>query len=292
MLTPVWRTPRAEILDLEALGSSGLEDRSTRARPSVPPLGLLFAYLYATLHYIVTPAVLVWIAVRRRDGYRPARNALLAATAIGLVGYWLLPTAPPRLLDAGFTDTMATFSGVGWWGDAASAPRGMEALSNQYAALPSLHVGWAVWVALCLSPAQPQLAARTLGVGLSRADDRRRDGHRQPLPHRRSCRHRLRRLRQLARHGSLTGDSLCRPARTEPREDLVSTIEPPPRPAATARGTTPGWTRIVPCIQGGELVVRRSSRPPCWGCRPRGQLLGARCRTWALAAGHPGHARR
>jgi hypothetical protein len=117
---------------------------------SLPALGLISAYLYATLHYLVTPAVLLWTALRRRHGYRAERNALLIATVLGLVGYWLLPTAPPRLIDAGLTDTMAAFADVGWWGDAASAPRGMEGLSNQYAAMPSLHVGWAVWVALCV----------------------------------------------------------------------------------------------------------------------------------------------
>jgi hypothetical protein len=140
-----------QLLHLEALAHLDVERPLNALITQVPALGLTFAYLYATLHYLVTPAVLLWVAVRRRAGYRQARNAILAATAIGLIGYWLLPTAPPRLLDAGFTDTMATFSGVGWWGQAASAPRGMEALSNQYAALPSLHVGWAVWVALCLS---------------------------------------------------------------------------------------------------------------------------------------------
>jgi hypothetical protein len=139
-----------QLLDFEALGQLDVERPLNALITAVPALGLTFAYLYATLHYLVTPAVLLWVAVRRRAGYREARNAILAATAIGLIGYWLLPTAPPRLLDAGFTDTMAAFSGVGWWGQAASAPRGMEALSNQYAALPSLHVGWAVWVALCL----------------------------------------------------------------------------------------------------------------------------------------------
>jgi hypothetical protein len=139
-----------QILDFEALVHLDVERPLNALVAAVPPLGLLFAYLYATLHYIVTPAVLLWIALRRSDGYRRARNALLIATAIGLIGYWLLPTAPPRLIDAGFTDIMATFSDLGWWGDAASAPRGMESLSNQYAALPSLHVGWAVWVALCL----------------------------------------------------------------------------------------------------------------------------------------------
>jgi membrane-associated phospholipid phosphatase len=111
-------------------------------------LGLLCAYLYATLHYLVTPLVLGWVGIRRREAYPRARSALLLATAFGLLGYWLAPTAPPRLLDTGLTDTMAVFSGAGWWGDAASAPRGMESLSNQYAAMPSLHVGWALWVAL------------------------------------------------------------------------------------------------------------------------------------------------
>jgi hypothetical protein len=139
-----------QILDLEALAHVNIEGPLNSLFSAVTVLGLLSAYLYATLHYIVTPAVLVWIALRRSEGYRHARNALLVATAIGLVGYWLLPTAPPRLLQAGFTDIMAAFSCAGWWGDAASAPRGMESLSNQYAALPSLHVGWAMWVALCL----------------------------------------------------------------------------------------------------------------------------------------------
>jgi hypothetical protein len=69
-------------------------------------------------------------------------------TAIGLTCYVLLPVAPPRLLpDAGWVDTMKTWSHVGWWADAASAPAGLEHLTDQYAAMPSLHVGWAVWCA-------------------------------------------------------------------------------------------------------------------------------------------------
>ncbi len=136
------------ILYLEEVLHLDIERPLNALAVGVPAVGVSFAYLYATLHYLVTPAVMLWIAVRRRDGYRRARTSLLAATALGLVCYWLLPTAPPRLLDAGFTDVMATFSGVGWWGDAASAPRGLEGLSNQFAAFPSLHVGWAMWVAL------------------------------------------------------------------------------------------------------------------------------------------------
>ena len=140
----------AGILRLEELAGLAVEAPLNEWLTTVPAAGLVAAYLYATLHYLVTPAVLLWTAVRRRTSYRVERNALLAATVLGLIGYWLLPTAPPRLIDAGLTDTMAAFSDIGWWGDAASAPRGMEGLSNQYAAMPSLHVGWAVWVALCV----------------------------------------------------------------------------------------------------------------------------------------------
>ena len=138
------------ILDIESWLHLDLELPLNQLVSALPLVGLLFAYAYATLHYVVTPLVLSWIAVRRAPSYRLARNALLLATVIGLVGYWLLPTAPPRMLGSEWVDTMSQFSGVGWWGEAASAPRGMEGFSNQYAAFPSLHVGWAMWVALCL----------------------------------------------------------------------------------------------------------------------------------------------
>jgi PAP2 superfamily len=149
-----------DILDLEAAFALDIERPLNALVTAIPPLGLLAAYLYATLHYVATPAMLVWMAVRRRGAYKVERNALLIATAIGLLGYWLLPTAPPRLVDAGLTDTMAAFSDLGWWGGAASAPRGMESLSNQYAAMPSLHVGWAVWVAACLAAHAPRRLVR------------------------------------------------------------------------------------------------------------------------------------
>ena len=137
------------LLDLEAAARIDMEQPLNAAVHAVPALAVLADYIYASLHYVLTPVVLVWLAVRHRAGYRRGRNALLLATALGLVGFWLLPTAPPRLLEgAGFLDTMAVFSDWGWWGEAASAPRGMEGLSNQYAALPSLHVGWALWCAL------------------------------------------------------------------------------------------------------------------------------------------------
>jgi len=113
---------------------------------ALPGLAVTANYFYATLHYLLTPAVLVWLHRRHGGVYRSARAVLLVATVIALVLFWLFPTAPPRLLPAGFVDTMATWSSYGWWSDAASAPRGLTSLSNQLAAMPSMHVGWAVWV--------------------------------------------------------------------------------------------------------------------------------------------------
>jgi hypothetical protein len=101
-------------------------------------------YMYATLHYIVTPLVLVWLWRRHRNDYSRARTTLMVATIFGLIGFTLLPVAPPRMLP-GFVDTMAKYSNFGWWSQDASAPRGVGQYTNQFAAMPSLHVGWALW---------------------------------------------------------------------------------------------------------------------------------------------------
>ena len=101
-------------------------------------------YMYATLHYLVTPIVLIWMWRSHRDAYPRARTTLMVATILGLVGFSLLPVAPPRMLP-GFVDTMAQYAGTGWWSTDASAPRGVGSFTNQFAAMPSLHVGWALW---------------------------------------------------------------------------------------------------------------------------------------------------
>ncbi|WP_328677632.1 phosphatase PAP2 family protein [Streptomyces sp. NBC_00322] len=117
-----------------------------------PALGIPADFAYASLHYLVTPAILVWLFRRRPAHYRAARTWLMLSTLLGLVGFTLVPTCPPRLLDAGqgFVDTMAQYGSYGWWGGEASAPRGMGAMTNQYAAMPSLHVGWALWCGVML----------------------------------------------------------------------------------------------------------------------------------------------
>ena len=115
-------------------------------------IGVPADFWYASLHYLVTPAILIWIFRSRAVHYRAARTWLMTSTFIGLIGFTLLPTCPPRLLSAGygFVDTMAQYSSYGWWGGEASAPRGLGGMTNQYAAMPSLHVGWSLWCAVML----------------------------------------------------------------------------------------------------------------------------------------------
>ena len=103
---------------------------------------------YASLHYLITPLVLVWLWRFHPENYRPALLALIAMSAVGLVVYVVLPVAPPRLLpNSGWIDTMSSWSQIGWWGNGGSAPAGFEHLTDQFAAMPSLHAGWAVWCA-------------------------------------------------------------------------------------------------------------------------------------------------
>ncbi|MFJ5719867.1 phosphatase PAP2 family protein [Streptomyces sp. NPDC093149] len=140
------------ILDLEKTLHINFEHPLNRLFTAHSSIGIPADFVYASLHYLVTPAVLVWLFRRREALYRRARTWLMTSTLLGLIGFTLLPTCPPRLLDAthGFVDTMAQYSSYGWWGNGASAPRGMSGMTNQYAAMPSLHVGWALWCGILL----------------------------------------------------------------------------------------------------------------------------------------------
>ena len=134
------------LLDLEAALHLDVEAWPNHLLAGVPGLALAASYWYSALHYLVTPAVLVWVYRRHALGYRRARNALVLATGLGLVGFVLLPMDPPRMLP-GYVDVLAATSAHGWWGSDASAPKGLGGLTNELAAMPSLHVGWALWCA-------------------------------------------------------------------------------------------------------------------------------------------------
>lgn len=144
------RDRASELLHLESLLGLDVESWASTATAGVALLAIGASYWYATLHYVVTPLALLFVYRRHRDDYRRVRNGLVIGSAIGLAGFVLLPTAPPRLMSSGFTDVLATYADHGWWSDHASVPAGLGALSNELAAMPSLHVGWAIWVAWAL----------------------------------------------------------------------------------------------------------------------------------------------
>ncbi|MCM1967642.1 MULTISPECIES: phosphatase PAP2 family protein [unclassified Streptomyces] len=154
------------ILRTEELLALDLERPLNRLFTGQAVLGIPADFVYASLHYLVTPAVLVWLYRRRPQQYRFARTWLMVSTLLGLVGFALVPTCPPRLLDAsyGFTDTMAHYSAYGWWGGEASAPRGLGSFTNQFAAMPSLHVGWALWCGIVLWSCARRPLVRALGA--------------------------------------------------------------------------------------------------------------------------------
>lgn len=115
----------------------------------------LASWYYQLMHLSVTLGVLVWLYLRRPVAYRPARNALILVNGIGLVVFWLLPVAPPRLL-AGFVDS-GVASGV--------AQHVTHISPDVYAAMPSLHIGWATWVVLQVWTATESRTGRWLAAG-------------------------------------------------------------------------------------------------------------------------------
>ena len=145
----------AELLDIESALHLSWEGALNQLFTVSRGLSLFGSFWYATAHYVVTAIVLLWLYRRGAAIYGPARLALVIGTIIALVAYLLLPTAPPRLF-GGYADVLALTSGDGWWGGDASAPKGLGGLTNQLAAFPSLHAGWAMWVALVLQRHAPR----------------------------------------------------------------------------------------------------------------------------------------
>lgn len=130
-------------------------------------IGVASSFWYATTHYFVTLGVLIWLYRRSAALYVTARRALVGASLMGLAFYLLMPTAPPRLVQGGYHDILSLNSGIGWWSQNGSAPKGMGDITNDLAAFPSLHAGWSLWVAIVLILAGvPRIVQ---GIGLAYA---------------------------------------------------------------------------------------------------------------------------
>jgi hypothetical protein len=123
-------------------------------------LAQLLDYYYSTMHFIVTISVMVWLFVRRSHIYRGARTVLVTTTLLGLAGFYLYPTAPPRLLPKlHYVDTVVKFH---TWGSLADPDIAQH--SNQYAAMPSLHIAWALWSGIAIFVCARRWWVRCLGL--------------------------------------------------------------------------------------------------------------------------------
>lgn len=113
------------------------------------PLIIAANYFYGSLHFVVTIGVGVFLFRRWTDDYPFWRNTLAIATATALIGFTFWPLMPPRLLPAsyGFVDTLAKYPTLWTFNSGA-----LHNISNQYAAMPSVHCCWALWCACALVP--------------------------------------------------------------------------------------------------------------------------------------------
>ncbi|WP_248844921.1 bifunctional glycosyltransferase 87/phosphatase PAP2 family protein [Streptomyces griseorubiginosus] len=149
-----------QILDLERFLHIDIEHWANHAVVKVGWLRNFFDQYYESLHFVVPLSVLAVLYWRRPVDYRWARASLGFATLLALVGFWLYPLAPPRLMPAlGVIDTV---HGVQ---DFSKPDYGtLTALTNQYAAMPSLHFGWALWCGVVIAVVAPRWWMKGLGL--------------------------------------------------------------------------------------------------------------------------------
>jgi PAP2 superfamily len=121
-------------------------------------LGLWVSYYYDNAHFIVTFALLGYLWWRRGDIYRPLRTSLVLINVAGFIIFWLYPVAPPRMLD-GFTDVVQASGVYGSWHSGALASD-----ANQLAAMPSLHIAWALWCSVAIWRITKRPALRAIAV--------------------------------------------------------------------------------------------------------------------------------
>ncbi|WP_217237108.1 phosphatase PAP2 family protein [Streptomyces sp. AC555_RSS877] len=137
-----------------------VEESVNHAVNSVTWLIVGMNYYYATLHFVVTLCVLVWLFRSHPGRYAAARLVLFSTTGVALVGYYLYPLAPPRLMNGGhFVDTVMVHQ---TWGSMASGD--LKHMSNQYAAMPSMHIGWSLWCGLTIFALASVPWVRVLGL--------------------------------------------------------------------------------------------------------------------------------
>jgi hypothetical protein len=124
----------------------------------VPVLPAMLGVAYMSLHLGATALAVRWVYRNRPDAFPIVRTTLIVSTAIALVGYVLYPATPPRLAGIGFDDTVSAHTGLNLSSDL------LGAFYNPYAAVPSLHFGYALLVGVALAVLAQRRWVRVVGA--------------------------------------------------------------------------------------------------------------------------------
>jgi hypothetical protein len=149
-----------QIMSIERALHIDIEHAVNHAVFKIDWLREFFDFYYTSFHFAVPLTVLGILYWRRPVDYRWARSTIGLTTILALIGFWAYPLAPPRLMpDLGIIDTV---HGVQ---DFTQPDYGtLTSLTNQYAAMPSLHFGWSLWCGLVIAIVAPKLWMKALGL--------------------------------------------------------------------------------------------------------------------------------
>jgi hypothetical protein len=128
---------------------------------SFKPIVIAANYFYGSMHFVVTIGAGIFLFRKFPDDYPLMRNTIAITTTLALIGFVTYPLMPPRLLpdSFGFVDTLDRYPT--FWSFNSGA---MSKVSNQYAAMPSVHVAWALWCTLAFYPRVRARAAKVLAI--------------------------------------------------------------------------------------------------------------------------------
>jgi hypothetical protein len=152
------RDHTADIVALErAIGVFG-EHAVQAWAAGIPLLPTLLGLAYVSMHLGATAVALVWLHRSHRRTFAVVRTTLIVSTALALVVYVLYPAAPPRLSEFGFADTVSAHTHVNLSSDL------LGSLYNPFAAVPSLHFGYALLVGIAVAVTAHRMWVRLLGA--------------------------------------------------------------------------------------------------------------------------------
>ena len=148
----------ARIVELEQSLGVFFEGAVQNWASGIPSLPTFLGLAYVSLHLGATGAMMVWLHRRHRERFALVRNALVIATGLSLVAYTVFPAAPPRLAGLGFVDTVTANTHVNLSSDL------LGSLYNPFAAVPSMHFGYALLVGVVLVTTASNRWVRLIGA--------------------------------------------------------------------------------------------------------------------------------